>query len=270
MEELARDFGNANFCDRDNFRFRIFDRFGSMQGFHVRGKTKYQTKVGSLFSFMWLILISLAIVFYLRKLMDKTEPIMQMNQYHHKESATIDLKKENYQLFWSFTSMKDGHRLIWDEYWSSFSMYASIVSSSKPGENSWRNIRIVQCDAQKWWLEQNSDDLKGHGNIYFCLDSDEISLFGGATTPNALLSIDFYTCQPGGIIPCDIKLQPSDYMIQTGVYRKTLNIKDFNNPIQHSRDELNVVYPEDKLRIENKYEIGWTDLITDIGFLTSD
>ena len=270
MEELARDFGNANFCDRENFRFRIFDRFGSMQGFHVRGKTKYQTKVGSIFSFIWLFLISLAFVFYLRKLMDKTEPIMQMNQYRDKEAVTIDLKKEKYQLYWTIISMKDGKRLTWDEFWSSFSAYASIISFPTSGIYSWRNIPMVPCDTQKWWMEQNSEELKSRKNIYFCLDAEEISLSNGNVQPFHKLSVDFYTCQPGGIIPCDIKLQSSDIMLQTRAYEKTLNIKDFNNPIYDNHRELSVVYPDDKIRIEQKYWIGWTELITDKGFLRAD
>ena len=67
MEELARDFGGANFCDRANFRFRVFDRFGTMYGFHVRGSGKFQTKFGSLMTIIWLLLITLAFFFYVEK-----------------------------------------------------------------------------------------------------------------------------------------------------------------------------------------------------------
>ena len=105
MEEVARTFGSANCWDWNNFRFRIFDRFGSMHGFHVRGSTKFQTKFGSLMTIGWLVMITLAFFFYLDKLLDKSAPSMQRNRYRATESANADFKKENFHFFWSFKSL---------------------------------------------------------------------------------------------------------------------------------------------------------------------
>jgi hypothetical protein len=108
MEELARDFGGANCCDRANFRFRVFDRFGTMYGFHVRGNEKFQTKVGSVMTLGWLALITVAFLYYLAKFLDKTEPLMQTNRYRGDVYPSVDLEDENFHFYWGFTSLKNG------------------------------------------------------------------------------------------------------------------------------------------------------------------
>ena len=82
--------------------------------------------------------------------------------------------------------------------------------------------------------------------------------------------IDLYSCQPGGPKPCNIQMKTSDMLMSTYVYEKTANIKDYTNPISHVNREVNMSIPSPGLRYERKYFLGWTDIITDKGFLTSD
>ncbi len=143
MEELARDFGKANCCDRDNYRFRAFDRFGTMYGFHVRGNEKFQTKVGSVMTLGWLTLMILAVMYYVTKLLDKTEPVMQTNRYRSEDFPSVDLQDENFHFYWSFTDLMVGGEIKWDKWWENFSMYASMLTIGVDESLSWRNIPIV-------------------------------------------------------------------------------------------------------------------------------
>ena len=151
MEELARDFGGTNFCDRANFRFRVFDRFGTMYGFHVRGNEKFQTKIGSVMTLGWLALITLAFLYYLAKLLDKTEPLMQTNRYRSDVYPTVDLQDENFHFYWTFTNLKMGGEIKWDFWWENFSIFASMLTLPKAGGYKWENIPIVKCESQDWW-----------------------------------------------------------------------------------------------------------------------
>jgi hypothetical protein len=82
--------------------------------------------------------------------------------------------------------------------------------------------------------------------------------------------IDIYSCQPGGPRPCNIQMNTNDMVISTFVYEKTANIKDYKNPISEVNRELNTNHPSPGLRYASKYWLGWTDIITDKGFWTSD
>jgi hypothetical protein len=82
--------------------------------------------------------------------------------------------------------------------------------------------------------------------------------------------IDIYSCQPGGPRPCNIQMGTNDMLISTFVYEKTANIKDYKNPISEVNRELNSIIPSPGLRYATKYWLGYTEIITDKGFLTSD
>mgnify|MGYP006914624573 CR=1 FL=1 len=94
MEELARDFGGANCCDRAKFKFRVFDRFGTMYGFHVRGNEKFQTNFGSVMTLGWLAIIALIFIYYGAKLIDKTEPLILTSRYSSDVYPSLDLQDE--------------------------------------------------------------------------------------------------------------------------------------------------------------------------------
>jgi hypothetical protein len=128
MIEIARDFGGSKCCDKSNFRFRFFDRFGTMYGFHVRGKRKFQTNVGSCMTLGWLVLFSFACLYYFGKFLDKTNPMIQRNRYRSKAFSSVDLQEENFHFYWSFTNLVNGEEIKWNKWWENFSMYASMLT----------------------------------------------------------------------------------------------------------------------------------------------
>jgi hypothetical protein len=171
MEELARDFGGASCFDRAKFRFRVFDRFGTMYGFHVRGNEKFQTKVGSVMTLAWLVLTILACVYYMQKFLDKTEPLMQTNRYRSDDFPSLDLQDENFHFYWRFTNLKIGGGIKWDFWWENYNMFASMLSIPAKGRYKWQNIPIVKCETQDWWSKNiDSKNLSQWTDTYFCLD----------------------------------------------------------------------------------------------------
>jgi hypothetical protein len=114
-----------------------------MYGFHVRGNEKFQTKIGSVMTLGWLTFMIFAVVYYVTKLLDKTDPVMSMNQYRSKAFPSVDLQDENFQFYWSFTDLMVGGEIKWDTWWENFSMYASMLTFGADDTWSWRNIPIV-------------------------------------------------------------------------------------------------------------------------------
>jgi hypothetical protein len=171
MEELARDLGGAYCCDKANFRFRVFDRFGTMYGFHVRGNEKFQTKVGSVMTLGWLALIILIFLYYGAKLLETTEPLMRTSRYRNDVFPSVDLQDENFHFYWTSRNLKTGKVIEWDFWWENFSMYASMMTLYTNGEFAWKNIPIVKCETQNWWSKnQDSNSRSQSRDTYLCLD----------------------------------------------------------------------------------------------------
>ena len=82
--------------------------------------------------------------------------------------------------------------------------------------------------------------------------------------------IDIYSCQPGGPKPCNIKMDTHEMLISTWVYEGMANIKDYLDPISHFNRNIHRFFPSTGLTHGRRYHLGWTDIITDEGFLTSN
>jgi hypothetical protein len=67
MESFAKKFAEADSWGSQGFTMRQFDKFGTMFGFHVRGASNYQTKVGATFTFIYWIVVMATFTFYLFK-----------------------------------------------------------------------------------------------------------------------------------------------------------------------------------------------------------
>ena len=127
MESIAKEFADADNWGRGSFKMRRYDKFGSMYGFHVRGSYHYQTKVGAIFSFIYLVLVYATFAYYILKWTDKSKPFVMWNQYKDQEYPQVDLWKENFQFYFIPMDMRNGTYPVWDQFWGSYHIYASIV-----------------------------------------------------------------------------------------------------------------------------------------------
>ena len=84
MIEIIEAFEKSDFSLK-TLKFRTFDFFGTMRGFHVRGFHRYQTKVGTLFTLFYFICLVSAIMYYIDKFRDTDKPKVQYNDYISEE-----------------------------------------------------------------------------------------------------------------------------------------------------------------------------------------
>ena len=82
--------------------------------------------------------------------------------------------------------------------------------------------------------------------------------------------IDLYPCQHGGSKPCNIKMSSTEMQVSTWVYEKTVNIKDYEDPMTNVNREVNRIIPSAGLRYARAFQVGQTDIITDKGFWTTN
>ena len=82
--------------------------------------------------------------------------------------------------------------------------------------------------------------------------------------------IDLYPCQHGGSKPCNIKMSSTEMQVSTWVYEKTVNIKDYEDPMTNVNREVNRIIPSAGLRYARAFQVGQTDIITDRGSLISN
>ena len=118
MHNLILDIEKGNFkCDK--LKWRNFDFFGTMRGFHIRGFYKFQTKVGSFFTFFYLAMVCCAIAYYLKKFNDTTRPRVQYNAYNHQKFADFyPAQKEIH--FYFIPTTPNGDRISYKEFWEEY------------------------------------------------------------------------------------------------------------------------------------------------------
>jgi hypothetical protein len=137
----------------------------------VRGNEKFQTKIGSVMTLVWLTIIILIFLYYGAKLLETTEPLMRTNRYRSDVDPSLDLKDENFHFYWTFRNLKTGSMIEWDFWWENFSMYASMMTILTNGGYAWQNIPIVRCETLDWWSKnQDSKSRSQLTDTFFCLD----------------------------------------------------------------------------------------------------
>ena len=127
MESIAKEFADADNWAQPRFKMRRLDDFGSMYGFHVRGSSHYQTKVGAIFTIIYFILVCATFAYYILKWTDKSKPFVMWNQYKDQEYPQMDLWKENFHFYFIPTDLRNGSYPVWDQFWGSYHIYATIV-----------------------------------------------------------------------------------------------------------------------------------------------
>ena len=99
MESFAKKFAEVDSWDCQGFKFRRYDKFGNMLGFHVRGAGNYQTKVGAVYTLIYWLLVMATFAYYLFKWRDKSKPLVMWNEYKDEAHPEIDLWKENFHFY---------------------------------------------------------------------------------------------------------------------------------------------------------------------------
>jgi hypothetical protein len=286
MESIAKEFAEADGSKCVGFKMRQLDNFGSMYGFHVRGSNNYQTKVGAIFTIIYLVLVMATFGFYLSKMTDMSKPFVMWNQYKDQEYPEIDLWKENFHFYFLplNTGKVDYH--LWDQFWGSFHIYASIFDQSlhRMGtHDNWDRIPMQKCSEQDWAKALPNDiDRKYILQSGICLNplkmvksplsrfKETFPISGGKLAGSKRLELDIYKCIPGGALPttgvpttCDYSVADSE--IQMYIYEKTVNVKYYEKPIESTHVRFDHLIPSTNLRYSAEMHIKWLDLYTDIG-----
>ena len=126
MESFAKKIVEADSWGGQGFSMRQFDKFGTMFGFHVRGARVYQTKVGAIFTMIYWLLVIATFAYYLFKWRDKSRPRVMWNEFRDANYPEIDLWKENFHFYILPFNFNTGNYVPWDQFWSSYSLYATI------------------------------------------------------------------------------------------------------------------------------------------------
>jgi hypothetical protein len=277
MESLAKKFAEAGNWGREGFAMRRYDKFGTMFGFHVRGAYNYQTKVGAIFTLIYWCLVMVTFGYYLFKWTDKSKPSVMWNEYRSQVYPEIDLWKENYHFYTIPIDIKNGVGLSWDQFWSSFSIYASIMDLSKhlygTGQ-SWTRIPFQRCSEQEWAKALPDTDMIKQAILDYgvCLDplkavkgplsqfKETLPIRGGTGAGSQRVLIDIYHCLPGGALPttgvpttCDP--QSSDIAVKMMIYEKTVNVKYYEQPVGSAHSRMDIFVPATTLRFVNELHI---------------
>jgi hypothetical protein len=292
MESIAREFAEADGWNRRRFKMRRLDKFGSMFGFHVRGSYRYQTKVGAIFTMIYLLLVVATFDYYIRRWADKSKPRVTWNQYRTQAYPEIDLWEENLHFYILPVDMTTGKWLAWNQFWSSFTLYASVLDFSSHiigTTDHWSDIPFQKCGEQEWAkalpdIDKHKKSILGYG---ICLNplkmvksklsqfKETLPIRGGASVGSLRVMVDFYQCLPGRVLlttgvpeTCDAQWFRS--ATDLAIYEKTVNVKHYEQPIVSEHARIDSFFPAKTLRFEAGLRIKQLDLYTLVGVVTTD
>jgi hypothetical protein len=103
MEAVVQNLTEIDHYGDKETKFSHFDKFGTMFRFHIQGSYTYQTKVGSLFTLLFYILVSCSFIYYLMKFADTTRPLVVMSEYEAEEELSFNIAKDQHILYWQAT-----------------------------------------------------------------------------------------------------------------------------------------------------------------------
>ena len=291
MESIAREFVEADSWNRRGYKMRRLDIFGSRFGFHVRGSYRYQTKAGAVFTMIYLFLVVATFNYYIRKWADKSRPNVTWNQYRTGVYPEIDLWTENIHFYIIPIHGPKGKWLKWNQFWSSFTVYASILDTSPhvyETKDHWSEIPFQKCGEQEWAMALPDTDLSKDLILEYgiCLDplkmvkskssrfKETLPIRGGTSIGSQRVMIDFYKCLPGRALltsgvpaTCDAKWFGS--AMEFSIYEKTVNVKNYEQPIESEHIRIDLFIPAKILRFIAEVSIKQLDLYTAVGWVTS-
>ena len=93
MEKIIRNISEFDRQSHSKFKFRHLDKFGTMLNFHIKGVSRYQTPIGSIFTLSFYLLVVLAFFYYVSKFIDDSEPLVIMSNFNVKDALSVDILK---------------------------------------------------------------------------------------------------------------------------------------------------------------------------------
>lgn len=101
METVIQNLTEIDNYGDKKFKLRHLDKFGTMLRFHIQGSYAYQTKVGSIFTLLYYLLVMSAFLYYSLKFSDTSQPLVVMSEYEEEEELSFNIIKGQHILYWA-------------------------------------------------------------------------------------------------------------------------------------------------------------------------
>ena len=255
----------------EQFKFRRLDAFGSMLTFHIRGSFKYQTKLGAILTVLYVTQTFSAFFYYFSKFLSKDRPIVLFNEYDAKEYNNIDLASEDFVVYFTVKRLATGKNIPWEEFWTNFNLYASILHIDDQSQISWQKVNFSACKDMNWFKNLSNDDIQKYEieQSGICFSSKEMNIYGGNNGDQKRLMVDLYRCQPDSEFNCVNEIEPYDQIIKSYGYENTINVKDYHNPIKNTHKLIDFVIPSRIQRYDSKAYLNKLNFKSDSGNVIS-
>jgi hypothetical protein len=101
MENVIQNLTEIDNYGDKKFKFSHLDKFGTMLRFHIQGSYAYQTKIGSIFTLLYYLLVMSAFFYYSLKFADTSQPLVVMSEYEEEEELSFNIIKGQHILYWA-------------------------------------------------------------------------------------------------------------------------------------------------------------------------
>lgn len=191
------------------------------------------------------------------------------------EDANIDLVQAETHLYFNAFRLDNGQVLKKDMFWPNFNIFASLLSKGhkdvpQTGGRKWQNLKIANCSDVDWVknLPDTEPEKEYLMKDYFCINEPKINIFGGTTPTNhTKIMMDLYPCQTnnGMGYTCANLIPNYGIMVEVSIMEKSIDVKNYENPIKYTFRRLANIIGSDALRYETKIFMKDTELHTNKG-----
>jgi hypothetical protein len=167
----------------------------------MKGRWTYQTKVGAFMSFAYLAVIFLALLYFITKFLDKSNPTLQYTTYRDPDWVKTDIIEDDFNVM--FLPMTKRFEVIPPEkFFKSFAVYSTISElwiNAESIDNNASALPAVPCSKATWVINLLAKaKAAGNTTLYrevadlapdtICIDAPKLRIMKGLDGGNEVVS----------------------------------------------------------------------------------
>jgi len=173
--------------------FKKIDIFGIPPLFTIRGRTTFQTQIGSFLTILSVVLISIYLSYFLREMFDHKSPNIYSTVYYDEEPPEINLKKHNFSFIFALQNKDYINYIDNSIYYVNATQTKLTLNKNGIYYNENIPLKIIKCNEYKFEIIPEQFKKLPLDNLY-CLDND-LNLKGEYMKDWNYIRLNFSKCK---------------------------------------------------------------------------
>ena len=262
---------NTNKTLFTNWTLESMDLFGGNLTFNINKKKMFRTRLGGIFSIIFVMINITILHHFFSKVADTSTPIIDQNLYYKDEIFKADLNSYNIYHYFIARNMETKSNIEPNIFWRSFHIEASIVNT-KSDVVTYQKIEIIPCILLDWTdtIEDvaQKDIIKNYG---ICLKKSDVTqdILYKSLSLNTKLVVNLYTCQNNLDYNCNSLIDRQNLEFSVNVHEENYDLINYDKPKNKLFRNIRLFYPSSSIVTQDTLSLRKTFLRSDHGKLVA-